>query len=170
MKGILVFATVALVWPAVAAAQDYVVFSPKATTACLAETEGNARLDCIGKGAEQCMESDAGSTTAGSGRCLARELGYWDDRLKIAFDRLTRVEAENDAEMRELGSSALSTAESLEAMALAWVPFRTASCGYELSTWGGGSGGGPATTACVMHETARMALILEDRLEERTPE
>ncbi len=44
---------------------------------------------------------------------------------------------------------------------------RTAACAYEASRWGGGTGAGPAATACFLDLTGRQALALEARLEER---
>ena len=49
-------------------------------------------------------------------------------------------------------------------MQRAWTAYRDAACAYEVSTWGGATGGGPAGEDCMMRLTARQALVLEDRL------
>ena len=142
-------------------------FDPAVTEACLADSQGSARLDCVGASAEVCSDSPDGYTTVGMGLCFGKELAYWDARLQAAISELRDIETENDAFLDEVNSAAPRSLTALETMLAAWVQFRTAACGYELSTWGGGSGGGPATTACVMHETADMAMLLEDRVARR---
>ena len=51
-------------------------------------------------------------------------------------------------------------AEALRDMQRAWITFRDAACDYERSQWGGGTGGGPATLACLMRMTGEQALLL----------
>jgi len=65
------------------------------------------------------------------------------------------------ANLKVSRSAAVSVEESLRTMQRAWISFRDASCLYEQAQWMGGTGGGPATQACHMHETARQALKLE---------
>ncbi|MBK5927273.1 hypothetical protein CCR87_07970 [Rhodobaculum claviforme] len=144
------------------------VFSPAATDSCVSAAyasspglSGHGVLDCIGRAAAACMMTPDGDTTVGMMVCLDGELGYWNARLTAAFaERLADAEAQ-DAELRTLGSAAASIEESLRAMQQAWLSFRDASCLYEQAQWMGGTGGGPATLACHLHETARQALKLE---------
>lgn len=151
-----------------AAAGAEPVFTPAATEACVNEAyrtspglSGQAVLDCVGRAAGACMMTPGGDTTVGMMACLDGELAYWDARLNAAYAGRIAVAREQDAEMRELGSAAPSIEESLRAMQRAWIPFRDASCLYEQAQWMGGTGGGPATLACHMQETARQALKLE---------
>ena len=144
------------------------MFSPAATEACASEAyttspglSGHAVLDCVGQAAGACMMTSGGDTTVGMMACLDGELAYWDSRLNAAYAGRIAVAREQDAEMREIGSAAPSIEESLRAMQRAWIPFRDASCLYEQAQWMGGTGGGPATLACHMQETARQALKLE---------
>ena len=137
-------------------------FLPVETEACLAGPEESSA--CVGRSEEACIASPDGYTTVGMGFCLGRELDYWDARLNAAYGALREVEARADAEMRELGATVPSMANSLRAAQRAWIAFRDADCAYELSQWGGGTGGGPATTQCLMQLTGERALALEGRL------
>lgn len=144
------------------------VFAPDATEACVSEAyatspglSGHAVLDCVGRAAAACMMTPGGDTTIGMMECLDGERDYWDARLNTAYAERMSIAKEQDAEMRELGSAAASIEERLLAMQRAWILFRDASCLYEQAQWMGGTGGGPATAACHMHETARQALKLE---------
>jgi uncharacterized protein YecT (DUF1311 family) len=144
------------------------VFSPSATDTCVSTAyasspglSGHAVLDCIGRAAAACMITPGGDTTIGMMDCLKGELGYWDARLNAAYAERVTSAQQQDVEMRNRGSAAASVEDSLRAMRQAWVSFRDASCLYEQAQWMGGTGGGPATMACHMHETARQALKLE---------
>lgn len=138
------------------------LFSPAGTEVCLAGSED--RSPCIGRSAEACIATPDGFTTVGMGFCLGRELEYWDGRLNAAYGALREIEAAADAGMRELGATVPSMADALRDAQRAWIAFRDADCAYELSQWGGGSGGGPATGRCLMQMTGERALALEDRL------
>lgn len=149
-----------------AAAQD-IPFDIAATEACLAEAV--APLDaeaCIGTSANLCMESPMGSSTVGMGFCLEQEWLWWDARLNATYGEVMAQHKRADAEMAELGATVPSLSESLKAMQRAWIPFRDAACDYERAQWGGGTGGGPATVACLMVQTGRQTLALESRLQQ----
>lgn len=144
------------------------VFSPMATDGCISEAfaaspdrSRNAVLDCVGRSAAVCMTMPGGDTTIGMTDCLGAELIYWDARLNAAYAEQLLVALDQDAEVKEVGSVAPSIEESLRTMQRAWMSFRDASCLYEQAQWMGGTGSGPATVACHMHETARQALKLE---------
>lgn len=144
-----------------AAAQD-IPWSAEATEACLSEaTDAGA---CIGVSAGACIDTPDGYTTVGMGYCLGREADYWDGRLNNAYRALMVIERAQDAEMKELGSRAPSMADALRDMQRAWIAWRDAACVYEVSQWGGGTGGGPAYQQCRMEITGAQALALEDRL------
>ncbi len=147
-------------------AQDDLRFDPLPTLSCLAGAETlPSMMTCVGIAAEACMESQAsGYTTVGMGYCLDQELSFWDGRLNTAYGQLMAQEKATDTEMKEIGATVPSLAETLRAMQRAWIPFRDASCDYARAQWGGGTGGGPATLSCLMTQTARQALELEIRL------
>ncbi len=107
------------------------------------------------------MMTPAGQTTVGMVDCLGRELAIWAARLEAAHGQARTAAETMDAEMREIGSAAPSLADSLEAMQVAWAAFRDAACLHEQAQWMGGTGGGPATMACHLQETARQTLRLE---------
>ena len=138
------------------------------TEGCLTEAEGVERLACVGAAAKVCMSKPNGDTTVGMGFCLGRELGVWDDRLNAAYARLRRVEWQNMEEAESADLRVPDTVTALRDMQRAWMRYRDATCTYEFSTWGGGTGGGPANTSCLLDLTARQALMLEDRLEDRS--
>jgi uncharacterized protein YecT (DUF1311 family) len=144
------------------------VFSPAATDACVSEASanspglsGHAVLDCVGQAAAACMMTPGGDTTIGMIECLDGERAYWDARLNAAYAGRVATAQSQDAELRAMGSAAASVEDSLRTMQRAWMVFRDTSCLYEQAQWMGGTGGGPATLACHMHETARQALKLE---------
>ncbi|MDD9922411.1 MAG: DUF1311 domain-containing protein [Boseongicola sp.] len=147
-----------------AAAQD-LTWTPDATEACLEEGEDQAALEaCIGASADICIDTRNGSTTVGMGFCLSRELDFWDARLNAAYQSLMATEKALMEEMADINANVPDTAAALRDMQRAWIPWRDAACAYEYSTWGGGTGGGPANAACLMQITGRQALSLERRV------
>ena len=149
--------------PMTATAQD-LVFSPVQTESCLAGASNEAQMrDCIGVSANACMAATpGGETTVGMRGCLEREWQYWDARLNAAYQSKMAEAKGIDAEMAGLGATVPSQADALRSMQRAWIPFRDGKCEYEYSQWGGGTGGGPAITACLMQETGEQALYLEN--------
>jgi uncharacterized protein YecT (DUF1311 family) len=165
MRVLLVIAGLALAAPA--AAQEELPFSPAETETCLAAAQGALREVCIGLSAAACINSPNGYSTVGMSSCLGKEAEYWDGRLNAAYQALLDVDGKVDAEMAELGSAAEPMAPALTEMQRAWIAFREASCFYEYTQWGGGTGSGPASNDCVMRITARQTLALEDRLTQK---
>jgi uncharacterized protein YecT (DUF1311 family) len=145
-----------------AAAQE-LAFDPTPAEACFAA--GGAG-DCIGQAATVCSEQPGGYTTVGLGFCLGAERDWWDARLNEVYAALMAREKKIDAEMEEIGATVPRIAPSLRDMQRAWIAFRDASCAYEYSKWGGGSGGGPAHAACAMRLTAEQTVALKSRLDE----
>ena len=142
-------------------------YSSQGTEACLEGADGVQRYACIAVSANACMATTDGGTTVGMGYCLGRELGFWDDRLNAVYAELRRIERANGEDMKAIGATVPDSAKALRDMQRAWMGYRDAACIYEYSTWGGGSGGGPANAACLMNLTARKSLMLEDRLKDR---
>ncbi len=118
-------------------------------------------LDCIGKSADLCMASRGGDTTIGMMECLGKERDYWDRRLNTAYAKRLAAAKADDVRANDGRRGGASLQSSLRAMQRAWITYRDAVCLYEQAQWLGGTGGGPATMACHMHETARQALRLE---------
>jgi len=147
-----------------AAAQD-LPFDPAPLELCVAEAEtGLDAQACIGLSAQACMETPGGETTVGMGMCYAQELDYWDGRLNAAYKALMEQHEAEDATLAAQGFSGPGLAVSLRDMQRAWIAWRDAACAYEFALWTGGTGGGPAATACRMQITAEQALELEARL------
>lgn len=162
MRWLVVMAVLA---PGAALAQDP-VFDPAQTRACLAEARGLAEQRmCIGASADVCITgTPAGSTTLGMGFCIHEEMKFWDARLNDTYRTLRAKERETDADMAG-DRGAPSRAETLRDMQRTWIAFRDATCAYERSQWGSGTGGGPAQVSCLMRLTAEQALYLDGMLE-----
>lgn len=145
------------------AGADVVGFDPVVSESCLAGmSDMQSPRSCIGASANHCMETtEGGWSTRGMSMCLDQELQYWDTRLNAAYGKVRAMRKATDKEMRDIGSAAPSQADALLAMQRAWITYRDATCDYERSHWGGGTGGGPATVSCHMYMTAEQALFLE---------
>ncbi len=164
MKAISAVATLVMALAGQAGAQD-LQYSPQATANCLAKA-GSSNLQrqraCVAASANACMAATMdGSTTYGMGYCLDQERAYWDARLNADYKAIRAKARAGDDEMKQIGSAAPSTANALRDMQRAWIVWRDATCDFERSQWGGGTGGGPATLACLLRLTGEQALYLE---------
>lgn len=141
--------------PAPGLAQE-LVFDIAPVEACIRAGGGES---CAGKASERCIEATPGGyTTVGMGACADRERAYWDGWLNAVYQQLYAKLAAQDA---QVPSYAPKEAEALREMQRAWIGFRDAKCGYEAAQWGGGTGAGPASVNCHLHETARQMLYLQ---------
>ena len=140
-----------------AAAQAEPVFSPEATERCVAEAYNASPT----RSGQACITSPGGDTTIGMMACFDGELRYWDHRLTEAYSRKRQSARQSDQQLAGIRATALSSSDTLRTMQRAWIAFRDAACLHEQAQWMGGTGAGPATLACHMHETARQALKLE---------
>lgn len=162
-KKVAIFAALLMVFSTSALAQNELIFEARHTKSCLnnAETISQQR-QCIGLSANACMSANnVGGSTYGMGGCLSLEAEWWDGRLNDAYQILMRREKADDAENLSLGDNIPKKAPALRDMQRAWIKYRDATCTYEYSQWGGGTGGGPASVACVMMLTGEQALYLE---------
>ena len=150
--------TIALLfWTVPVAAQD-LIYSDAHTANCAAGAELPAGLEgCIGLSSTRCQDDNGYATVVMSG-CLSLETEWWDKRLNIAYQEALNKAREMDAEN---GEYAPSQAEAIRDMQRAWIPFRDATCSYEASQWGGGTGQGPAYVACLLQMTADQVIYLE---------
>lgn len=143
-------------------------FDESATASCVAQAAaedtaraGHAVLDCAGRAARACIAKPGQDNTVGMVACLDAERRYWDARLNAAYARQSAAARRQDAEMASIRATVASMETSLRAMQRAWIAYRDAACRHEQAQWMGGTGGGPATMSCHVHETARQALRLE---------
>lgn len=160
----LVLSLACLAAPAVAQDLTY-SFAPVPECLDAAGSDVTARRACIGLAATACMNAtEMGSTTVGMGFCFDNEWHDWDDRLNASYPRLMAQAERHDAEMKDWGATVAAQAEALRTMERDWIAFRDSACAFEASLWSGGTGAGPAATACMMQETALQALRLEEAL------
>jgi len=141
--------------PAPVVAQE-LVFDITPVEVCIRAGGGES---CAGKAAEQCMQATPGGhTTVAMSGCSQREATYWDGWLNTVYQQLYASLAAQDA---SAPSYAPKQADALRDMQRGWIGFRDAKCAYEASQWGGGTGAGPASASCHLHETARQMLYLQ---------
>ncbi|HHL21566.1 MAG TPA: DUF1311 domain-containing protein [Aliiroseovarius sp.] len=147
-----------------AGAQE-LVFSMQATDACLSTAAPGTEAACIGRSAESCMAaSEAGGSNLGAAACYGKEAAAWDARLNDSYRTAIARAREADADMVGMSITPPSQEEALRQMQQAWIPYRDAKCEYVYSLFQGGTGGGPASSACLMEETAHQALYLQQKL------
>ena len=119
------------------------------------------RRQCIGMSANACMEnSPEGFTTIGMMECIDNERVYWDGQLNQTYKLLKDAYKPQDAELDSLQSSAPRMVPALRDMQRSWITYRDATCDFEQSQWGGGSGGGPAVLSCMLRLTANQSIYL----------
>jgi len=142
-----------------AAAQE-LVFDPSHTLTCIAAAPDQYAAEaCFGTSAERCMsDTTGGYSTVATGGCLSAEAEFWDGRLNAAYQELRAQDQRQDAEALD---HAPAQAEALRDVQRAWVDFRDATCAYEASQWGGGTGQGPAYAGCILRMTAAQTLYLQ---------
>ena len=138
-------------------AQD-VAFKDAVVEACFARDDARS---CIGDAAAVCMEvSEGGFSTVAMGGCLSRELQVWDRLLNAEYGRVVAFAQARDADRPE-GFNVPAMEPALREMQRDWIAFRDSSCTWERVQWGGGTGGGPATNACLLRMTAEQAIFLK---------
>lgn len=142
-----------------ATAQD-LVFDIWHSKTCVS---GGGGADCIGMAADRCMsDTPGGHSTYGMGGCLSAELDWWDAELNRAYQELRAAEKTIDQDEAEwLPAEAPKRAVALRDAQRAWITFRDATCLYEQTQWGGGTGGGPAYVGCLLRMTGEQTLYLK---------
>lgn len=136
---------------------------PALVTDCLdAAGQGDGPAEaCIGLAASACMEQPGGFSTYGMNQCLGQEYDLWDGLLNTRYREVMAGARQADAEIAGLGHTASEQAPALRDAQRRWIDWRDAACSYEYSRWGGGTGGGPAGTQCMLTLTARQVLWLD---------
>ncbi|WP_240931640.1 lysozyme inhibitor LprI family protein [Parasedimentitalea denitrificans] len=139
-----------------------VVYSDEATNTCAMQADTiDDRRQCIGMSANACMEnSEEGFTTIGMMECIDKERVYWDGQLNQTYKLLKDAYKPQDAELDSMQSSAPRMVPALRDMQRSWIAYRDATCDFEQSQWGGGSGGGPAVLSCLLRLTAFQSIYL----------
>ena len=158
MKRLSAFGALVLIAPLLvprAASADDDILVPtaaddRAVSSCLqrAEEDGTAPAACIGLVADLCLGEAGEETTVVLTACHEREATYWDEMLNDRYATVTE-------QLDEVQALALRDAQR------AWIPMRDETCAFEASLWDGGTGAGPAASACFARETGLRALFLD---------
>lgn len=156
-------------------APEGLTYDPHAIDSCLSgKADWSARTACIGVASGACMAAPGGASTAGMTDCLEVERLQWDARMNHAYDQAMARAKSADRAGREGdgkdgtgkdGAGATPRADSLRDMQRKWIAFRDAACANAASWYDGGSAAGPALQSCLMEQTGRQALALEDLVE-----
>jgi uncharacterized protein YecT (DUF1311 family) len=163
--------TCALAVPA--AAQDAV--DPKdraALGACLDKARGGKTRpeQCIGVIEGPCLKGPDAETTIGMTDCTGREINAWDERLNRTYRAVLAGELGRLATQRPgpSGQSRKVTgADLLRDAQRAWIAARDKKCDAAGLPMEGGTGAGLLSMGCLLQETARQVLWLEDLALER---
>lgn len=140
-------------------------YDPAILSTCISDATGDTeRHACIGIAARACLNTEAGSSTVGVGYCYSSEWEQWDARLNAAYQRLLETQAEVARDNAAFNDQIPDAVELMRDMQRDWIAFRDHACSWEAVQWGGGTGAGPASAACMMTLTAQQTLFLEDRL------
>ena len=143
------------------AAQDVTPkFDPQVLDTCLFDTQVEEHESCIGVAADQCMETEGGSSTAGMNDCVGHELEIWDKKLNEAYNTLMAAAKQVDEGYADETSSP-NRAGLLKEMQVNWIAFRDATCAFERSEYHGGSMASNVGMGCLLDMTAKQALVLD---------
>ena len=129
---------------------------------CLTDAEQNDRDPglCIGVSVRDCAENVL--STVDTIACIQPEFSVWNSRMDEAYQALSNVYAEQDAEDDPIRA----LAPRLDMLQRQWISWRDAKCGFEYDKYRGGSMGRVTSADCHLHETALRVLELATMLEE----
>lgn len=96
--------------------------------------------DCIGDGAELCMDqSEGGMSTVGMMSCLHAEADVWDVLLNARYAEALAFAKTMDDGDREISPGYAVRVGQVRDAQRAWITFRDANCAMEYGLWGSGS-------------------------------
>jgi uncharacterized protein YecT (DUF1311 family) len=138
-----------------------------ALNACLdkARRDGTPPEKCIGTVEGPCLKQPDAETTIGMKECTGREINVWDERLNKTYRDLLAGSLGQFKTERPPPSGKgpkLTGADILRDAQRAWIVARDKKCDAAGLPMEGGTGAGLLTMACVLQETARQVLWLED--------
>jgi uncharacterized protein YecT (DUF1311 family) len=143
-----------------------------ALNGCLdkARREGTRPEQCIGTVEGPCLKKPDAETTIGMKECTGREINAWDERLNKTYRDLLAGDLGQLQTERVPPSGKgrkITGADILRDAQRAWIVARDKKCDAAGLPMEGGTGAGLLTMACVLQETARQVLWLEDLKAER---
>jgi uncharacterized protein YecT (DUF1311 family) len=125
---------------------------PAAWHARAGERAAADAASCIGVVSDACQASPEGVSNLGMTECMRRELAAWNERLNAAYGKWTE------------GCDDRKVCDARKKLGRAWLAQRDARCalpGIETK----GSIAIPATSSCLLDETAHQAIWLEGQLQ-----
>lgn len=116
-------------------------------------------MACVGRQADACIQRNGNGPDMVIAVCQENEAAFWDDFLNRNYAELLKLVYIE--ERMDVGYAPNQLSDAVRDMQRAWIVYRDATCGVDLArAQPFGSAAGPATTACMMRETARQVFQL----------
>ena len=138
---------------------------------CLGRAKGRGEA-CIGTVRDACLNGPAAGSEVGNRNCIGLELDAWDDRLNDAYKKILVGDLGTQQTQRAEPSGEVRTktgADILRDAQRAWIAFRDKKCDAARLPLEGGTGAMTLEATCMLTETARQALWIEDLARGRSP-
>jgi uncharacterized protein YecT (DUF1311 family) len=148
----------------VAAQQRPDLQARRALANCLSHVKGTGEA-CIGTVRDACQKGPEAGSEVGNRNCIGLELEAWDERLNDAYKKILVGDLSTQQAQRAGPSGELRTltgADILRDAQRAWIAFRDKKCDAARLPLEGGTGAMTLEATCLLTETARQALWIED--------
>jgi uncharacterized protein YecT (DUF1311 family) len=143
-------------------AAQQVPFSPEATETCLAESTAADLSLCVGKSADACAKAIPGATEIDRAICLNAETGWWRERMDTAYALVDERAAFLDMEFAQaISQGGAKMTVDLAEMQAAWKDWSEKRCFFAAIERRGRPDRGEVASACMLHQTAEQALLLD---------
>ncbi len=152
-----------------------------AIDACI-KTQKDTPERCVGSVFDPCVEAPRGpndqfphDSTAGQGECAEREIAVWDEKMDTSLQQLlagslgqTQAQpwnrpAENKRDRAVPGS------DIIDDMQRTWLAWRAKMCDTDAMRYEGGTLSRIIYGKCILQETGRHALWLQQQVDDNAP-